>query len=550
MAGVAPWSGPRGQFGLITHLRWRIFVNSLRTCRGEFDVVSRALVGTSLGVMAFGVGVILAVGGWATFRTEQPLILAAELWFILVFWQLLPVFITGFGAQASLGSLLRFPVRYSAFVLLNLTYGLSDPVALAGTYWLLAILIGVTAAEPKAFGVAGVTILVFAAFNVVLNRALLAWLERWLARRRTRETMSLVFIFFVLSLQLVGPLGQRWGSRALPALHVAEAVGDALPPGLAAGAIRLASRGASGEAWVPLGALAACGAVLAWLLGVRLRAQYRGENLSEARGEKLTQGRAAVHPGWRLVGLSPTVAALFEKDLRYLARNSSVYLTLVVPLLLVFVFGLSGGGAIARGLVVPGVGGAIFPAAVAYCLVILFGLAYNCLGYDGTGLAMLFAAPLRFRDVLFAKNLLHALLVCVEVVAVYVLICFAFSPPKLLVTVLTLCWMLFSLPANFAAANLASVYFPKQLVFGALRRQKAPAVALVIAFVLQILVCVLGGTVYLLGYSAGNPWFAAVGLLALAGITLVIYSRILEACGRTAESRREALMGELCRHSP
>jgi ABC-2 type transport system permease protein len=549
MAGVASDRGPRGQLGLMTRLRWRIFVNSLRTRRGKLDLASRALVAGSLTVMGFGVGAILAIGGWATFRTGQPLILAAELWCVFAFWQLLPLFVTGFGAQTNLSSLLRFPVRFPAFALLNLTYGLSDPVSIAGTYWLAAILVGVTAAEPRVFGLAAAVMAVFAVFNVLLNRTLMAWLEPWLARRRTREILGIAFILFVLSLQFIGPISRRWGRRGLPLLHAVEGVAEALPPGLAAAAVLTASRRYGHASRELLAGLALEALGLVWLLGVRLRAQYRGENLTEVRDEGTAAVRKPVRPGWRLPGVSPAVSALFEKDLRYLARNSSVYLTMTVPLVLVLVFGLSGGGNLTRRLAIPGAGTAVFPAAVAYCLVILYSLAYNSLGYDGAGVAALFAAPIQFRDVLLAKNLLQTLAVAAEVLAVYLLTCLVFSPPNLLVIVLTVLWALVSLPVNFTAADLASLYFPRQLVFGGLRRQKAPAVALIIAFVTQLGIGVIGAAAYLLGRWAGNLWFTAAGLLVVGIVALVAYRRVLEACDGIALERREQLMGELCRHA-
>ena len=57
----------------------------------------------------------------------------------------------------------------------------------------------------------------------------------------------------------------------------------ALPPGLAASSVAHALRGDFGlKALGAFAAECAYGLVILWLLNIRLRAQYHGENLSEA----------------------------------------------------------------------------------------------------------------------------------------------------------------------------------------------------------------------------------------------------------------------------
>src|SRR5208337_1170584 len=140
---------------------------------------------------------------------------------------------------------------------------------------------------------------------------------------------------------------ERYGKHALPLATRLASAGRLLPPGLAASAITAGHAGRAGSALAEFGGLLAWSGVLGWLLSIRLRAEYRGENLSEARQETAA-GRSTVRAGWNVAGLSPTVAALLEKDLRYLIRNTSAYFTLVVPLVLVVVMSLGHGGAHAR----------------------------------------------------------------------------------------------------------------------------------------------------------------------------------------------------------
>src|SRR5258708_13316191 len=75
-------------------------------------------------------------------------------------------------------------------------------------------------------------------------------------------------------------------------------------------------------------------------LRLRLGAQLRGENLSEAgarRGLEKVQGQSM---GWDLPGFSQAVSAVFEKEVRYLARRGPMLLTLVVPIFLPVIFRL------------------------------------------------------------------------------------------------------------------------------------------------------------------------------------------------------------------
>ena len=286
--------------------------------------------------------------------------------------------------------------------------------------------------------------------------------------------------------------------------------------------------------------------MLAWLLSIRLRAEYRGESLSEARREA-PAGRSTVRAGWDLAGLSPTVAALFEKDLRYLIRNKTAYFTLLGPLFLVIVMSLGHGGPPGRQPSFMRSSSIFFPLSVAYVLLIVVGLAYNNLGYDGSGLPMLFAAPIRFRDVLVAKNLLHASLVLTEVLAVSVLGWFLVGPTPLLVVGVTLAAALLILLTNFAVGNLVSLYFPRKLNFGQMRRQQSSGIAVAASLGTQVLLAALVTGLYILSRWAGHLAWCGAAFLVLAGAAWMVYRRVLDLAGGIAWKRREVMMAELSR---
>lgn len=545
MAGITTF-GVREQLRLVGWLRWRLFVNGLQVRRGKADLVSKIILGVGIGTAVVPLGPLVGLGSWYAISTGKPFILPGELWLVFVAWLLLPILIFGFGAESDPAALLRFPLRYSTFVLLAFAHGIFDPVAIGALYLLLGVLAGIAVASVGALLWAVPVLVAFAAFNLVLNRAILAWFSRWLARRRTREILGAAFLLLMFTFQLIGPLSERYGKHAAPTATRFAPAGRVLPPGMAASAIAAGHAGDTGRALADFAGLVLYGGVLAWLLSIRLRAEYRGENLSEARTEKAGE-RTTVRAGWSVAGLSAAVAALLEKDLRYLLRNSAQYFTLAVPLVLVVVFGLNRGNAAAHQPAFMRSGGLLFPLSVGYCLLILIGFAYNSLGFDGSGVAMLFASPVRFRDVMLAKNLLHALVVSVEILLVSALDWAVAGPPEPLLVLETLVAALFILLANFTAGNLVSLYWARKLNFGQMRRQSASGVATLVSLGIQVLMAGLVLSVHLLSRWAGSLWFAVLSFLVLAAAAFVAYRRVLDATSDIALKRRDALMSELCR---
>ena len=540
--------GKFDQLRLVGWLRWRLFVNGLRSATGKMNLAVSIIAGSGIGLGVVGFGVLLGVGSWSAVRYAKPAVLSGELWLVFLVWLFAPLFIAGFGAESDPASLLRFPLRYSTFVLLAFAHGVFDPVAAACLYWLAVMLVGIAVASLSALVWAIPAFGAFAALNVLLNRTIYAWLSRWMAQRRTREILGAVFLLLMLSMQLAGPLTQRYGRWALPWMARPARAVPVFPPGMTAATVMFGRAGHSGKACAEFaGVLAYCG-VLGWLLGIRLRAEHRGENLSEARRSS-AEAQAPVRAGWNVRGVSPTVAALFEKDLRYLRRNTMMYISLLAPLLIVVLLTM---GHHASPRPFKGTGfmmssSTYFPTGVAYVLLTVIGLAYNSLAYDGTGLPMLFAAPIRFRDVIAAKNLVQATVLAVELIVVFVLVQFVSGPTPPVVVAVTLAGALWATLMNLTVGNLVSLYSPRKLEFGQLRRRGASAIAMAITLGVQVVVGGLAAALYFLSRWAGNMTWCGVGFLGLAGVTLIAYRRVLNLVSDIAWKRREALLAELSR---
>ncbi len=239
----------RQQLAAVAELRWRIFANSLRTFRGRMELASRIFVG--LAFAAGGIGGAVGLGGaaWFVISQKNSAWLGGLLWPVFLFWQLFPLMATAFTQNVESSNLLRFPLSYRSYFLIRLAYGSLDPATAVAGVWLLGIDIGIGVARPVLLPWATIVLLTFALVNLVLARVLFAWLERWLAQRRTRELMGILFFLFVLSFQLIGPLIAVYEHRSIPETRIlGREISGAqrpLPPGLAAAAIAGASAAAT-----------------------------------------------------------------------------------------------------------------------------------------------------------------------------------------------------------------------------------------------------------------------------------------------------------------
>jgi ABC-2 type transport system permease protein len=543
---------PRTQLTAIAWLRWRLFVNTLRSRRAQLELLSGIFVTLAFSVLAFGGAFGMGVLAYIFLSEGRTQLLAVFLWAIFFFWQFFPIMSTAFTNNPDSSDLLRFPLTYGSYFMVRLAYGACDPASIIGSLWTCGILAGVSFAKPALLPWALLVLLTFAAFNLLLMQMIFAWVERWLAQRRTREIMGILFVLLMLSFQLIGPLTGRYGKRARPEVlrvfEVLAPIQQILPPGLAADAI---VQGIYPQWPVALSSLALlCAFVIAigYGLHVRLQAQYRGENLNEAAAASALPRDRQLRLGWNLPGFATPVAAVFEKEVRYLLRSGPMLLTLIMPIfaLLVFRFGALNSARHSVGFLTRAPALA-FPFAAAYMLLMLTNLIFNTFGGDVGGIQFFYASPVSFHDIVLAKNLIHAGILALETVVAWVAVGFLYGRPALDVTVATLAGLLFAAPMNFAVGNLLSIYSPKKLDYSKFGRQRASQMTVLISLALQLVVIGAGVSIFWTARYLGNSWVATLSLLALAGISLSIYGMILRRVDRLALERRETLVAELCR---
>jgi ABC-2 type transport system permease protein len=539
------------QLSAIAQLRWWMFLNGLRSRRGKAELASRLLVTSFFaigGVAAFAAAASFA---WWFVSNAQSEFLAILLWPILFFWQFFPVMATAFTNNPDSSELLRFPLTYRSYFLVRLAYGFFDPASAIGSVALIGVLLGVTFADPALFPWTLLVLVTFGLFNLVLMQMVFAWLERWLAQRRTREILGVLFILTMLSFQLIGPImehmnrGQHENVRR--ALQIAARVQAVLPPGLASDAIAQAAYGKFFTGFTSLLFLGTLTLAVGALLHLRIRAQFHGENLSEAEARAVVPQAQAPQLGWHLPGFPQPVTAVFEKEIRYLARSGPMLLTLIMPIFMLVVFRLGPLNALRHSSAMSRTPDMAFPGAAAYALLILTNLVYNSFGGDGGGLQFFYASPVSFRQIVLGKNLTHAGIVVLNTVFAWVAVTYLYGAPDLAVTVATIAGLLFATPLNFTAGNLLSIYSPKKRDFATFGRQNVSQTTVLASFGMQAVIVGFGFAVFTIARAFNNLWIAVLLFLILAAISIPIYIVVLNRLDGIAQQRQETLLSELCR---
>ena len=552
MAGLSFSPYMRGQFAAIARVRWQLFVNGLRTIRGRLEVVARGFMFLAFGVVGLGGSFALGALGWYFVSHGKVEWIAILLWPVFLFWQLFPVMASALTENVDSSNLLRFPLSFPSYFLIRLVYGALDPSTALGCLWLFGLAIGIGVSQPGLFLWAALVLFAFAIFNILLARMIFVWVERWLAQRRTREILGAVFFIFIICFQFIGPLVSRIGRHRHPEVsRITTQVlpyERAIPPGLAAEAIARAMHGAFTPALAAFALECAYALAILWLLNLRLRAQYHGENLSEAVARSnLRKEKRAIRLGWNVSGVPGPVAAILEKEFHYLSRSGPMLFTFVMPVVILLVFRLGPQASMRQSNFLAHAPDLAFPVGSAYALLILTNLVYNCFGADAVGMQLFYVSPVSFREILLGKNLAHALVLACEVVLVWIAVGFMFHPPAVEITFATVMGVAFALLLNLSAGNLLSIYTPKKIDYGAFGKQRASTTTVFASLGIQAAVFGLAAVTLLIARAFGEIWIATVIFLILAGLASIIYILVLNRADSIALGRRDAILAELCR---
>ena len=551
----------RRHFATIAWLRWRIFVNSFRTKGATGELVARVISYPFLAAMILGPAIGSAFASYYIVHGGHIFYLAIPLWLIFALWQFIGINTSTTGPSFDLSSLIRFPIRYRDYLLIRLSFGLMDPPTLAGIACLIAMVLGILIAEPALAPWAALVLFAYALCNILFSRMIYAWLERWLAQRRTRELVTGIILLISLGAQFLGQYVQRLTIHPhstplnpwlLKASHAVLILNWLLPPGLAASSLDHMHTGSLLIAISAFSGVLFYSTLFLYILHKRLRAEYFGEDLSEAPAARPRSAAVKAQPATDTTAsfsfLPAAISACLVKEIRYLLRSGPKLYVLIMPVFIVFLISMRSTGIYYTGMPRNGVMHMLFSYGCAYTQLIFVSLIYNSFGSDGAGVQFYFLSPVRMRDVVLAKNLLTIGVFAVEAILVYVTAAFLARPTPLDLTAATLAWIAFALFLNMCIGNVRSIVSPKGVDPAKVRSQNVSGMSSLISFfVVAGSVALGGGMAFLCHYLHTSYWLAAGVFLILAAFSFVAYALVLNQIDNIADRNIENLVAILAK---
>ena len=568
------WSAAQSsaQYRAIAWLRWRIFLNNFRRKGSTGDLVARILI------IPFAIVILIlptagaGFGAWYFAHSEHLERIAWILWGAFALCQFLNLQLGQPGTTFDPTQLIRFPLPASRYTTVRLFFGLLSPANIASVCIALSMAIGITVALPDLWLYTFVALFIFAATNLLFNRMLFAWIDRWLSTRRAREIFTgLIFVF---------ALGGQWVNFTFnPAfnshhnLHTAADAADVaaaqqhldaadriyakvwpwlagFPPNLTGSALSYAHSANTLHALIDILFCALFAVFFYMVFAWRTGTEYRGENFSDQANGIAKQPLAPIA---RAGTLAPTLAsasaappsrfapvlAIFSKEFLVIRRNTGVFYGLLAPLVLVFIFAFK----VAARSHAPW----IFPAAMAYALMGVVPLCYNAFGLEGPGCQFYFMAPVRLRDVFLAKNLISTALAALDILLVYAVISYVASRPSLRITIAGLLWAAAILLVSMTIGNRRSITAAKKVEAGRTASKQASPMSSLISFLVILAGAAIGAALYSAETMLNISWILVPALAVMAAAAWLFYRSGLSTIDRYAFENREQLFAELCK---
>jgi ABC-2 type transport system permease protein len=549
VADVARLPGLFEQVWLVSGLRWRILRNNMKNKNRVWDIIG-VVISSLVGIVfVAGLAMAIFVGTVSFLNNHHETRFALLFWGIFLWWQVLPIFVAGFSPSFSFRSLLRFPLKFSTFYLMGIAYGLADSAALASIFWMITMILA-TAMTKLSF--APVMILAsafFIAVNVTLERLIGSWVEKILSKRKAREFFLAIFVLLMVGVQFIGPAVQKYEKSATPDVERIVRYARPFPGSLAGDMIAGAASGDLAAAGKGAAGLAGYALLLGGLLLFRYREQFRGEELSETLAPARVAAKSTVVARETFrpeLGILPaTVAAVLAKEFRYLFRNGFVATALLFPPMLVLLFSMQFGGAhptTVKHAISPDL---FFPGMMAYLTLMLMAPSFNSFAYEGRGMQTYFMLPVRFRDILLAKNFVTVTILTTEIALCIALLKWRVGLPPLPAFLATIGALIFAVVGQLTIANWSSLKFPKKMEFGKMQGNRQSGMAVLIAFGAQLVFGSTCGLVLFVGRAGSNPWLSMEIFLFLAAAAVAGYVAALDPLTRLAEDKKESILDTL-----
>jgi hypothetical protein len=549
-------------------LKWTLFRNSLRSSKAVVNSIA-----TVLGMLlALAFALLIALGlSAAAYALSAPEIMtqitrrdgrsAADsipsaqfiffsiLSFLYLMWATIPISV-GSNRQFEPGRLLMYPISLRKLFALDFV---SETVNFQSVFAIPAIVaLGIGAGLGKGMLAGALLASFFAAlFGLALSKWLAISVGSMMRRKRGRAESLIALAGVVLGLG-----GAAIGQIAPTLFKYAESFRGLrwIPSGAVAVALTTGlTEDGSADYFLALATLAGYSIVLVlaayWV--ARRAALGLGESRREAKRKVETANES--YAGWQIPALSNELAAVIEKELRYVLRNAQARLMVIMPMILIvlrvlntnrfdsevssnsFPFGSElltyGEGLIATG-------------GILYVFLILTGISCNLFAFEENGMRTLILSPVTRARILAGKNIAGTLMALIFSIALLLV-------NQIIFRDLTLRALLFA-TLNFIvfAAMMAiignglSIRFPKRMKFGKRMNVSGATGLLLIPIMILLALPPLGATAA--GFIA-QSWLVEYATLALFAVLAVGAYLLLLGTQGEALQRREVEILEAIR---
>lgn len=503
-----------------------------------------------LAALALALLIALGLGVAAYVLTSPDIVLAGtpppEFIFFSIFamcyllWATLPLSI-GSSRQFDPGNLLLYPISLRKLFAVDFV---SDVASLQSVFAIPAIIavgIGAGLAQGRLAG-AILIALVAAAFGLALSKWVSTSIGSLIRKKRARGETLLALMGAIAGLG-----GLLFAQIAPLFLRHAESI-SALrwtPPGALAFALTHGLReGQSAGYALALTVVTAYTVVLVvityWLAR---RAILGGGTRRRARPAASATTETENYTGWQIPLVSPDLAAIIEKELRYIMRNAQLRMMSLMPLILIIVrlmnrrhFNQTAveGNRFITDFFKYGEG-FMATTGVLYVFLILSGLSCNQFAFEHAGMRTLVLSPVDRKRILLGKNIAIctvALIFSAGVLAINHLVFRDVTLAALLFAGLS--FLIFASMTSMMG-NWFSIRFPKRMKFGA--RMNVSGVVGVLLIPMIVLLALPPLAAAAAGYVAQSLLIEYVTLAVLAVLSVGFYLLMIETQGESLQKR-------------
>jgi ABC-2 type transport system permease protein len=168
----------RTQYAAMARMRWRMFMHGLRSIHGLLDLGATGIAWLLYSCYGLGLAAGLCAAAYSVASRATWQYLPILFWAISFLWLMFPIAVASLQEHSDLGILLRFPVRFGSYFLLDLVSGLMEASTVIGLLCCLGVWLGIVMARPDLYLWTMLGLSVFAVFNILLVRAVFAWIDR------------------------------------------------------------------------------------------------------------------------------------------------------------------------------------------------------------------------------------------------------------------------------------------------------------------------------------------------------------------------------------